>query len=185
MNFSAAASSSPVVVPARAFAASIFRQRTRIAPEAAIFSTSSGVFLMIIRYTLLVGARWVDRSASDGLVLLHPQRRQGAADLLGHLVRRHLAADPAQDAAAVVVGDQRLGLLVVGLQPLADHVGPVVVADDQLGAVDVADPLLLGRVELDVEDVGVLGAGAAAAEPADDLVVGDLDQQHRGHGSVE
>jgi hypothetical protein len=39
MNFSAAASRSLVVTPGRAFAASIFKQRTRIWPEAAIFST--------------------------------------------------------------------------------------------------------------------------------------------------
>ena len=39
MNFSAAASRSPVVTPGLAFAASIFRQRTRIWPDAAIFST--------------------------------------------------------------------------------------------------------------------------------------------------
>ena len=31
-------------MPARAFAASIFRQRAGIAPEAAIFSTWAGVF---------------------------------------------------------------------------------------------------------------------------------------------
>ncbi len=46
-------------------------------------------------------------------------------------------------------------------------------------AVEVADSLLLGRVELDVEDVAALGAGAPPTEPADDLVVGDVDQQHR------
>src|SRR5215207_5636351 len=104
MNFSAAASSSAVVTPGRAFEASTFRQRTRIAPEAAIFSTSSGVFLMIIRYTLVIGAPRVRRAPSDGLVLLHPLRRQGTADLLGHLFWRRLAGDPAQDAAVVVVG---------------------------------------------------------------------------------
>src|ERR1700750_498443 len=180
MNFSAAASSSSVVTPIRAFEASIFRQRTRISPEAAIFSTCSGVFLMIIRYTLLVYPSG-SREASDGLVLLHTQRRQGAADLLGHLFRRRLASDPAQAAAAVVVGEERLGLLVVGLEPLADHLGLVVVADDQRRAVDVADAFLLRWLELDVEDMAVRLAGAAAAEPAHHLIVGDVDQQHRRH----
>ena len=51
---------------------------------------------------------------------------------------------------------------------------------DQLAAVDVADALLLGRVELDVEDVAVLDAGAAPTEAAHDLLVADVDQQHRG-----
>ena len=47
MNFSAAASSSPVVTPGRALLRSIFRQRTRISPAFAIFSICSGVFVTI------------------------------------------------------------------------------------------------------------------------------------------
>src|SRR5215212_4388002 len=179
MNFSAAASSSSVVIPGRALAASIRRQRTRTSPEAAIWSTCSGVFLMIMRYTLVVAG---DRAGRlDSLVLLHPQRRQGAAHLLGHGGRRRLAGDPPQDAAVVVVGDERLGLLVVGRESLADHLGFVVVADDQRRAVDVADALLLRWFELEVEDVAVGLAGAAAAETANHLVVGDVDQQHPAH----
>src|SRR5438067_1083431 len=151
MNFSAAASSSSVVVPGRAFAANIFRQRTRTSPDAAIFSTCSGVFLMIIRYTLVIGhGQTRNEDRLDGLVLLHPQGRQGPADLLRDRFGRRLTGDPAQDAAAVVVADQRLGLLVVGLEPLADHLGLVVVADDQRGSVDIAEAFLLRRFELDV-----------------------------------
>src|SRR5262245_32765518 len=114
MNFSAAASSSSVVTPARALEESIFRQRARISPATAIWSICSGVLRMIIRYTL------------DSLVLLHSHRREGAADLLRHLVRIALAHDPPQHAAVIVVGDQRLGLRMVGLQALADHLGFVV-----------------------------------------------------------
>src|SRR5262245_26932787 len=112
MNFSAAWSSSSVVTPARAFEASIFRQRTRTSPEAAVRSVCSGVLRLTIRYTAL-----------DRLVPLQTHRRQRAADLLRHLVGRPLAVEPAQHAAMVVVVDQRLGLLVVGLQALANHVG--------------------------------------------------------------
>ena len=57
MNFSAASSSSSVVTPGRALASSICRQRTRISPAAAIWSTCSGVLRMIIRYTLGLGPR--------------------------------------------------------------------------------------------------------------------------------
>ncbi len=103
------------------------------------------------------------------------------ADLVGGL----RAVDALEHAAVLVIGDERLGLVVVGLEPLADDLGLVVVADDQLAAADVADALLLGRVELDVEDVAVLGAGAPAAEPPDDLLVRDVDQEHRGERSPE
>jgi hypothetical protein len=47
MNFSAAASRSAVVTPARAFDFRSVRQRARIEPAAAMRSISSGVFLMI------------------------------------------------------------------------------------------------------------------------------------------
>src|SRR5260221_1448224 len=144
MNFSAAASRSLVATPARTFASSIFRQRTRISPASAIFSTCSGVFRTIIRYTL------------DGLVLLQAHRRQSPADLLGHLVGGGGALDPAQHTAPVVIGDQRLGLGLVLLESVADHLGLVGVADDQLAAVEVADPLLPRRGGLDVEDASLL-----------------------------
>src|SRR5665811_1454129 len=112
MNFSAAASSSPVVTPGRAFARIIRWQRTRISPAAAIRSTCSGVLRMIIRYTLEATGGRLDR-----LVGFQFQRREGAAQLVGDGVRRLGAVDPAQQALVVVELDQRLGLLVVGLQP--------------------------------------------------------------------
>src|SRR5258705_12950369 len=95
---------------------------------------------MIIRYTL-----W--SSDLDRLVGFQFQRRKGAAQLVGHGVWRGATVDPPQQALVVVELDQRLGLLVVLLEPVADHVGPVVVADDQLAAVDVANVLPLRRGE--------------------------------------
>ena len=118
MKFSAAASSSWWSRPGRAFAASIFRQRARISPAAAIFSICSGVLRMIIRYTL------------DRLVRLESKRRQGARNLGGDLVRRRRRRRSGAARSVVVVVDQRLGLLVVGLEPVADDLGLVVVADD-------------------------------------------------------
>src|ERR1700761_9550192 len=120
MNFSAASSSSSVVMPGRAFDLSTFMVRTRMSPEAAIWSTCSGVLRMIIPYTL---AGPEGGGALDRAVALEAHRRQRAAQLLGHLVGVTLAVDPAQHALVVVVADQRLGLLVVGGEPLADHVG--------------------------------------------------------------
>ena len=46
-------------------------------------------------------------------------------------------------------------------------------------AVDVADALVLRRVELDVVDAAGLRRDAAAGEAADDLFVGDVDQRAR------
>src|SRR6478609_2116039 len=123
------------------------RQRTRISPAAAILSTFSGVLRMIILYTL-VPSSW---HSLNGLVGLEPQGRQGALDLVGDRVGRHCTVDLAQQALAVVVLDQGRRLLVVLLEPVADHLGFVVVAGYELAAVDVANALLLGRVELDME----------------------------------
>src|SRR5687768_6406216 len=167
MKRSAASSSSAVVAPGRTLEASIRMQREWTAPAAAIFSSWSGVLRMIIRYTL-------------GDVLFELEGREQSANPLADLVRRHLPVDPAQQTGVLVVGDERLGLLRVLVESVADHLGLVVVTDDQLAAVDVADALLGGRVELDVEDVAVLDAGAAAAQPPHDLLLGDVDQQHRG-----
>src|SRR5690348_9529086 len=134
MKRSAAASSSPVVTPARALPISMRRQRTSTSPAAAILSTCSVVLGTIIRYTL------TPRGADDP-----PQ-------LLAHLVGRAGAIDPVQQASLLVVADQRLGLLVVGVEPVADHLRPVVVADHERAAVVVADALLPRRAEVDVED---------------------------------
>src|SRR3954447_9466069 len=136
MNFSAVASSSSVVMPGRTFDSTIFMQRTRMSPAAAILSTCSGVLRTIIRYTLY------------SLVLLQTHRRQGAPDLLGDLVGTRLAGDPAQDAALVVVVHQGLGLGVVLLEAVADHLRLVVVADDQRRGVEIADALPLRRGEV-------------------------------------
>ena len=67
---------------------------------------------------------------------------------------------------------------------MLDHLGLVVVADVELLAADVALALLLWRIELDVEDVAVR-AGAPAAEPAHDLLVGHRDQDRGGEAGAE
>ena len=95
------------------------------------------------------------------------------------------AVDPPHQPLLVVVVDQRLGLLVVDAQPVADHVRLVVVALDQTRAVLIADALVLGRVELDVVVVAGLHAHPPAREPADDLLVGHVDQQRRGDPAAQ
>src|SRR5215217_7320020 len=111
MNFSAAASSSAVVMPGRILPAIRSIVLTRMAPAAAILSISAGDFLMIT-------------VASESL--FEAQRRQRRADVVVdlHLVAR--AVEAAQQAPLVVVVLQRLRLLVVGLQALGDLLGPVV-----------------------------------------------------------
>ncbi len=69
---------------------------------------------------------------------------------------------------------------MVDVQPLLDHLGLVVVALDQPRAVLIAHVVVLGRVELDVVVVPRLDAHTPAAEPPHQLLVGHLDQQHRG-----
>src|SRR4029079_14120913 len=101
MNFSAALSSSPVVTPGRILPARRSIVLTRMAPAAAILSISAGDFLMIT-------------VASESL--FEPERGEGRADVVVdlHLVARTVEA--AQPAALLVVVDQRLCLIVVGLQ---------------------------------------------------------------------
>src|SRR5436305_8839903 len=113
MKRSAARSSSAVLTPGLTLPARRFIVRTRIAPAAAIRSISSGLFLMII-----------------GLlhVLLEPQRRDHRPNVIVYLGWIASPVDAAHQPLLVVVGDQRLGLLVVHAQPVLDHVGLAVVA---------------------------------------------------------
>lgn len=85
-----------------------------------------------------------------------------------------------QQAALLVVGDQRRRLAMVDLESTPDRLFAVIVALDESGAVLIAHPLMLWRVELDVVDVGrVLDADPAPGEPAYDLIVVDVDHEHR------
>src|SRR4051812_13579857 len=143
MNFSAAWSSSAVETPSRILPAISFIVRAWMAPAAAIFSISAGDFLMIT----------ASGSCRERLELVfEAQRRDRGTDVVVHLGRRARAVEPAQQVAALVVVDERLGLVVVDGEALADRLRLVVVALDQLGAVQVAATLLLGRVEVDVVD---------------------------------
>ncbi len=111
-------------------------------------------------------------------LVFEPQRRHRRAHVVVHLGGRARAVEAAQEVAALVVVDERLGLLVVDGQPLADRLGLVVVALDQRGAVDVAAIGMLGRVEVDVVDAARL-AHAATRKATHDLLVGNVDQQDR------
>src|SRR4029079_11870488 len=153
MNFSAASSSSLVVTPGRALEPSIRRQRAWILPASAIASICSDVLRMIM-------PRYMFPTSSHPLLFLAAKRGEDAVDPLFHRIRRPLAVHMIEDATFLVIVDQGLSLLAVGGQAVLDHVRLVVVTDDQLGAVDVADALLLRRVEVDVIDVArVLLAG--------------------------
>ena len=68
---------------------------------------------------------------------------------------------------------------------MLDDLRLVVVALDEPRAVDVAAALVLGRVELDVVDVAGLDAHAPAGDAAHELLVGHVDQQHRGDAAAE
>src|SRR4051812_5676780 len=133
MKRSAAASSSAVVTPGRTLPSRSRSVRTRMSPAAAILATSSGVLRMI------TGA------PSD--LFLEPEGGEGGADVVVHLGRRARPVEPLQEPTLVVEVHQGLGLVAVGLQPLAHGLGLVVVALDQRQPVGVADALVLGRVE--------------------------------------
>ena len=73
-----------------------------------------------------------------------------------------------------VVLDQRLGLLVVHAEPLADGVRLIVVALDQRLAGRVVATCHLGRVELDVVRAARGGMRTAAAHALHDVAVGGM-----------
>src|ERR687895_136152 len=100
MKRSAASSSSAVVTPGRAFFFRISWQRTRTRPAAAIFSNSSGVFLLITKSKL-------------GFESL---RSQCGTYAVVHLVGGAGAVEPHEQVPVVVPLDQRLGLIVVHRQ---------------------------------------------------------------------
>src|SRR3954451_21581881 len=143
MNFSAAWSSSAVDTPSRILPAMSFIVREWMAPAAAIFSISAGDFLMIT-------AKGLRRRRLE--LVLEPQRRHRRADVVVHLGGRPRAVEAAQQVAVLVVPHERLGLVVVDGQALADGLGLVVVALDQRRAVDVAAVRMLGRVVVHVVD---------------------------------
>src|SRR3954454_24927185 len=117
MNRSASLSSSPVLTPGRMFSCTRSSVAARIAPARAILAISSGDFLMIIQSSLAAALE----------TLLHTQRGDGGTDVGVDLVGGAHAVEAAQQPLLVVVGDQRLGLRVVDLEALADHVLAVVV----------------------------------------------------------
>src|SRR5437764_144362 len=130
MNFSAAWSSSPVVIPGRVFAFSIVRQRASTRPAAAIFSISSGVLRGITLTSVERPAAW---RLPDGRLqlVLQPEGGEGGANVVVDLARRACAVESAEHGGLVIALDQRRGLLVVDLEPVLDRVGLVVVALDE------------------------------------------------------
>src|ERR1700691_2285955 len=166
MKRSAAASSSSVLTPGRILPAIKSSVAAWMRPAAAIFSISSGDFLMITlgaylsrpgRPTcrsrqsaaepcisgLLCGAPSRDRSTGADSrtalqLVLEPQRRDRGPDVIVHLVWIALPVEAAQQARLLVVVDQRGGLTCVHLQAPADCLLLVVVALDQARAVLIA-----------------------------------------------
>ena len=93
MNFSAAASSSSVVTPARAFDSSIFRQRTRMSP-------ADGHLLDLLGGLADDHPIHARRHRARRLRLLQAHGRQGSADLLLTSSGGAVAVDPAQQTLA-------------------------------------------------------------------------------------
>src|SRR3954451_5868551 len=164
MKRSAAASRSAVVTPGRTLPASRSMVRTRISPARAILSISAGDFLTIMALKSLEP-------------LFEPQRRQRRADVVVHLDLVPRAVEPSEESAVVVVVLERLGLLVVSDEALADLLGLVVVALVQRLAALGTHVVVLGRIERHVVQVPV-GALAPAGQALDDHVVGCVDRQH-------
>src|ERR671932_1463364 len=113
MKRSAARSRSAVVTPGRILPASRSIVRTRISPARAILSISAGLFLTIMGRPMLEA-------------LFQPQGGERRADVVVDLDLVPGAVEAPQQAPLLVVLDERLRLLVVGLEPFLDGLGSVV-----------------------------------------------------------
>src|SRR3954468_7336220 len=99
MYFSAAWSSSAVDTPSRILPATSFIVRAWMAPAAAIFSISAGDFLTIT-------------ARGDLQLVFKAPRGHRRANVVVHLGGRARAVEAPEQVTALVVVDQRLGLLV-------------------------------------------------------------------------
>ena len=169
MNRSAAWSSSAVVTPGRALRAQHL--------QAARLDRARRRHLLD-----LLGGLEDDPAAVHGLTsfFLHPQRREQRADPVADLVRRQRPSTRSRSPRPRSRRSAARSSRGTGSSRLRITSGLSSSRTIERRAADVADALVLGRVELDVEDVAVLDAGPPAAEPADDLLVGDVDQDRRG-----
>src|SRR3954451_1446259 len=179
MYFSAARSRSSVVTPSRTLPSRSLSVRTRMAPAAAILSISSGVLRMITaRYRVRA------RRRRPLELVLHAQRGDRGPEVVVDLGRAAGAVEAVQDVVVVVVLDERLRLVAVHLQALADGLLAIVLALGQRLAVQVAHAVLLRRVVLDVVRVAV-GADAPDGQPPHDVVLGHVDEERGGEAAVD
>src|SRR3954453_20540046 len=184
MYFSAARSRSAVVTPSRTLPSSSLSVRTRMAPAAAILSISSGVLRMITSpHRVRARGRWA-RFRPVLVLVLHAQRGDRRAEVVVDLGRAAGAVEAVQDVALVVVVDERRGLVAVDLQARAHRLLAIVLALRKRFAVDVANPVVLRRVVLDVVRVAIR-ADPPARQAADDVVLGHVDEQRRGQPAVD
>ncbi len=97
---------------------------------------------------------------------------------VGDVIHRPGRVDTYQDASCCVKRDERCGLFRIDLEAMADGLGHVVVALEEVAPAAVAEPLTGRWVEVDVPDRPAAMAGAAPGEPAHDLVVVDHQLEH-------
>src|SRR5229473_2981893 len=100
-------------------------------------------------------------------------------DLPGHLVDMGHAVDRPQNPPGAIIGQDRLGLPAIDLEPRLDRFRPVVGAVDEIGAAAyVAQPLdPRALVALVVARAAAL-AGEAPGDAVDQRGFIDLDQDH-------
>src|SRR6476619_1934836 len=165
----AMASSCWVVTPGATAARISSRASPTTRPASRISAICSGVLISTPR------SRNTTSDVDAGVGTDGGQRADGT---LGDLVDRSLRGDRAQQASLLVETHERRRLLGVDLEPTADRVGLVVVALEELAGVDVADTFLGRRVELDVPHVAALTARTPSGQPANHLVVVDLQLEH-------
>src|SRR5215472_576740 len=162
MRRSARRSSSIVRTPTRQAALSSSTTDASTRPARAIISISWSVLRLIMSFP-------------------SPATRDGPQDPLPDLVDAARAVHVGDHVLLAIVREHRERLLQVHADAPARGLRPVVLAHDQLGAVDVAQRVAVRRSELGMVRSPAVRTGQTAGHPAHQHLGRDLDEDHAVH----
>src|ERR1700747_2774564 len=101
-----------------------------------------------------------------------------AKNLFRHLIGRQIAVHRVQTPLGLVILSYWPRLLIEFVQTRPNHFFTIVVADNQLCAVNVTKLIDLGWLKVDVVDPSTGGTRTTSGKPAQQLIIVDLEPDH-------
>src|SRR5439155_25218051 len=95
-----------------------------------------------------------------------------------YFIHRQVPVDRNQASLALVVLGHRFGLKLVSGQALPYDFLAVIIADHQLGTIDIASVGDTARLGVDVVDPSADGTGTASGKTAQELIIVDFNPDH-------